>query len=209
MFGIVNYAGFAAAGILLNLTPGADTVYILTQSAASGRRAGVISALGIASGILVHTALVAAGLAAVLASSPAAFSVLKMAGALYLFYLGIKAFREKEGSFMQEGAENQKSFGSIYRQAILTNVLNPKVALFFLAFLPAFVDPEAASGMLPFLILGLTFFSTALIWNTILAVSASAASRFLQKNRSAGKYAGKVSGVIYGLLGLGVLMSKA
>lgn len=143
MFGIENYAGFLAAGVLLNMLPGVDSVYVLTRSAAEGKRVGVASVFGISSGVLFHTTLVALGLSAVLAASPKAFFAVKLAGAAYLLWLGIKTFREKGSIIPTESAEPKKTgLWGAYLQGFLTNALNPKVALFFLAFMPAFVPHE-------------------------------------------------------------------
>ena len=135
MFGILNFSAFIIAGILLNLTPGADTMYILGRSIANGRRAGILSALGISTGSLVHTVLAALGLSVLLAESQLAFSIVKYLGAGYLIYLGIKSIAAKpaEQLLLEQHGGAQKA-SRIYWSGILTNVLNPKVALFYLAF---------------------------------------------------------------------------
>src|SRR5688572_11684813 len=138
MFGTEHLALFVLSGILLNLTPGQDTLYIVGRSVAQGRRAGLLSVAGIVSGLVVHTSAAAFGLSAILAASTTAFLAVKLAGAVYLVYLGVRmAFgrvSEEEGpaSFARE------SDWAIYRAGVLTNVLNPKVAIFFMAFLPQF-----------------------------------------------------------------------
>jgi threonine/homoserine/homoserine lactone efflux protein len=138
---------FLAASFLLWLTPGPDTMYILTRSISQGRRAGVMSALGIGSGLLIHTLLAAFGLSAILATSAWAFAVVKTAGAAYLIYLGLQALRTKAGTL---GMPNLSPVGNwrVYRQGVVSNTLNPKVAIFFLALLPQFVDPAAGRGEL-------------------------------------------------------------
>ena len=113
MFGIENYAGFLAAGVFLNMLPGGDSVYVLTRSAAEGKRVGVASVFGISSGVLFHTTLVALGLSAVLAASPKAFFAVKLAGAAYLLWLGIKTFREKGSIIPTESAEPKKTGESL------------------------------------------------------------------------------------------------
>ena len=209
MTGIVNYGTFITAGILLNLTPGVDTLYILTRSCTGGRRIGVASALGISTGILFHLTLVSLGLAAVLASAPSAFFALKCLGAGYLFYLGVKAFRDG-GSALggAAGRDRQASLLRSWRDGALTNALNPKVALFFLAFLPAFVAPGAESSPVPFLLLGLTFLATSTVWNVILAVLAGSLLSALTRSPKARLRSARGSGLIYWLLGLGVLASR-
>jgi threonine/homoserine/homoserine lactone efflux protein len=161
MFGIVKYEAFLLAGILLNLTPGSDTMYILGRSIAQGRKAGILSALGISTGSVIHTVFTAVGLSVILAQSATAFNVVKYAGAIYLIFLGVKALMTQSApSAKLEQLIQQVSYRRVYLDGILTNVLNPKVALFFLAFLPQFINPDDAHSILPFLILGFTFVTT-------------------------------------------------
>ena len=210
VFGIENYLGFVVAAVLLNMTPGSDTIYILTRSIAEGRKSGVASALGINTGVLVHTVLVSVGLSAVLMGSAVAFNALKIAGAAYLVVMGVRAIASKQPLVDVDGSsEKVGSLGKVYRQGVLTNALNPKVALFFLALLPQFVSAGNAFGPLPFLLLGLTFFCTSTVWSLILVAASSAASGFLRTNAAFKKWSSKVSGVIYVVLGLGVLAAKA
>ncbi|MEY2529861.1 MAG: hypothetical protein QOJ05_1951, partial [Verrucomicrobiota bacterium] len=143
MFGIHDFALFLTTGILLNLTPGPDTVYILGRSIAQGRRAGVASALGISVGSIFHTGAAALGLSAFLATSAWAFTAVKLAGAAYLIFLGVRALLERNQDLSIPAHFKQKDPAAAFRQGILTNVLNPKVALFFLAFLPQFIDANA------------------------------------------------------------------
>jgi threonine/homoserine/homoserine lactone efflux protein len=138
---IHNFWLFALAGLLLNLTPGNDMLYVASRSAGQGVRAGIISSLGIMTGCLVHLTFAAAGLSAILASSATAFSIIKYAGACYLVYLGIKAILSKKAAGLERAEKTVAASGRrIFWQGVLTNVLNPKVALFFLAFLPQFID---------------------------------------------------------------------
>ena len=206
--GIVNYGQFVVSAILLNLVPGSDTVYVLTRAIVGGRKKGVISALGISTGILVHTLLAALGLSVILRESALAFNIMKIAGAGYLVFLGIKAVVSKKPLFDSDPESLDESPLKVYRQGVLTNVLNPKAALFFLALLPQFVSQSAGSSPLPFLALGLTFFTTSTIWSVVLAFAASFANALLRKNERVQKGAGKATGIIYRLLGLNVLRSK-
>lgn len=207
MFGIVGYKMFLLSGILLNLTPGSDTIYILTRAGVGGRRKGIASALGISTGILIHTVLAALGLSVILASSAAAFNTMKFIGAAYLAVMGLKTIISKEGIMPSDGVQDENIM-KVYRQGVLTNALNPKVALFFLALLPQFVSPSNTYGPIPFLILGFTFFCTGTLWCTFLAYIASFVSNFLKKNDRVQKIASKATGVIYILLGLNVLRAK-
>lgn len=204
--GIINFWGFLAAGILLNLTPGPDTMYILARSMAQGTRAGVLSALGISTGSLVHTLAAACGLSVVLATSAAAFSLVKYCGAIYLIYLGIRALlstRETRSATERKGTET--GYRRMYFSGIITNLLNPKVALFFLAFLPQFIDPTYPHTMLSFILLGSTFIMTGTCWCLLLAVYSAKFSRLLQERRNAGNLLGRVSGVVF--IGMGVKLA--
>lgn len=204
MFGIIGYGSFVLSSILLNITPGADTIYILTNSLVSGRKNGVISALGISTGILIHTVLAALGLSVILAESVIAFNAMKICGAIYLMIMGIKSFFSSKG-FVQEISDKKESTFKIYIQGVLTNALNPKVALFFLALLPQFVITDNQYGAIPFLILGLTFFCTSTLWCIIIAFLSSYLNKILTKNEKIKIIANKSTGIIYILLGLNIL----
>ena len=208
MFGIVGYGSFVVSSILLNLTPGSDVIYVLSRSAVGGRRKGIASAFGICTGILIHTLLAAFGLSAVLATSSVAFNIMKLIGAVYLVFMGVKAIFSDSSIFNSNPTNNSETALKTYIQGILTNALNPKVALFFLALMPQFVSPDNAYGFLPFVILGLTFFTTSTVWCIILALVSSPISSLLNKTQKTGNVANKVAGGIYILLGLKVLLQK-
>jgi threonine/homoserine/homoserine lactone efflux protein len=203
MFGIEKYMGFILVGILLNLTPGSDTIYILTRSVAQGRKAGIASVLGINTGCLIHTLLAALGLSLILRSSATLFLFVKYAGAGYLVYLGIKMLASRGPIFENAKLSFKRSdLLRIYGQGILTNVLNPKVALFFLSFLPQFINAKNAYGPVPFLILGGTFTTTSALWCLFLAYSASVMTKALRNNAKIAKFMQKVSGTVFIVLGL-------
>ncbi|WP_299184940.1 LysE family translocator [uncultured Aquimarina sp.] len=209
MNGIENYLGFLLAGIIMNLTPGADSIYIITRSIAQGKKAGIYSVLGIGSGAIVHIVLAAFGLSAVLAKSIILFNIVKWAGATYLIYLGIKMLMDKSDLFDKEKTEFDKvSVKKIYRQGFLTNVLNPKVAIFFLSLLPQFIKPEYVNSSIPFLILGGTFLFTGTVWCLFLAYSASFMTDTFRKNDRIGKIMKKVSGFVFIGLGLQLLIKR-
>lgn len=201
MFGIQHFEMFLAAGIILNLTPGSDTIYILSRSIGQGRRAGIYSVLGISSGIGVHTLLAALGLSAILATSAYAFLAVKMLGALYLGYLGLTTLLSKENALVSL-SDTLMTPKEIYLQGLLTNVLNPKVALFFLSFLPQFITPTNSYGLLPFIFLGITFLITGTIWCFLLVLFSSKVTGFLRENNTAAYVTNKACGAIY--LGLGI-----
>ena len=209
MFGIENYLGFILAGILLNLTPGSDTIYILTRSTAQGKKAGLVSALGISSGCLVHTVCAAFGLSLILTSSATLFHLVKYAGAVYLVYLGIKMFKERSRLFeAQQSGFDREDLLKIYRQGVITNVLNPKVALFFLSFLPQFIRADQGHGPLPFMILGMTFLITGTLWCLFLAYTASVMTGVLRNNAQIGQILQKFSGMVFVALGLQLAFKK-
>ena len=217
MFGIENYLGFILAAILLNLTPGTDSMYIITRSISQGQTAGFYSVLGITSGILVHTLLAALGLSVLLANSPTAFMIVKYIGAAYLCYLGLKMLLSKNSSSIANNLSKDQNVTSqkavdgwqIYKQGVLTNTFNPKVALFFLAFFPQFIDASYAYGMLSFLMLGLTFATTGFIWCLCLALLASKFSKKLRENPKIESMMNKISGVVFMGLGIKLLTEKA
>ncbi|HTK11976.1 MAG TPA: LysE family translocator [Ktedonobacteraceae bacterium] len=153
MLGIKDFYVFLAASLLLNITPGTDMLYIITRSTSQGRRAGIVSALGIGSGSLVHMTAAALGLSAIFLYSALAYEILKWFGVAYLLYLGIRTLLKKE-STLQVRELREESLWKVYRQGVLVNILNPKVALFFLAFLPQFIDPGTSHATLQILFLG-------------------------------------------------------
>lgn len=175
---------FMAAGWLLNLTPGPDVLFIVTHALRSGVRAGLVAALGITAGCFVHIFAAALGVSALMAASATAFTVLKWAGALYLLYAGIQLLRSKKPSAMTVVAISQAetsttSLKSIFLKGFLTNALNPKVALFFLAFLPQFIAPDTSNKALVFVWLGVLFNVNALPINFGYAVLGAWAARRL------------------------------
>lgn len=208
MLGTQNLLLFVVSGILLNLTPGQDTFYILGRSIAQGRRAGVLSVLGIVSGSLVHTFAAAFGLSAILATSAEAFSVVKVAGGVYLAYLGVTMLLHRPGKVGELANFARESNWGIYRAGMLTNLLNPKVALFFMAFLPQFVAPSAGSKVLTFLFLGGLFMTTGTLWCLVLAWFGSAMSRRLRESASTGSILRRASGAVFVGLGVKLAVSK-
>ena len=202
MFGIHDFVLFVTTGILLNLTPGPDTVYILGRSIAHGRRAGVASALGISVGSLFHTGAAALGLSAFLATSAWAFTAVKLAGAAYLIFLGVRALLERNRDLAIPAHFKRNDAAAAFRQGILTNILNPKVALFFLAFLPQFIDSATPSKTIAFLVLGLTFVTTGTIWCLILAWFSSAFSARLRESPTVATLLNRIVGSLFIFLGL-------
>ncbi|UCE60448.1 MAG: LysE family translocator [Phycisphaerales bacterium] len=202
MFGTQNLATFVSVGILLNLTPGPDTMYILARGAAQGVRAGVLSALGISTGGLIHTLAAATGLSIILASSATVFTIIKYVGAAYLIALGIGMLLRKVDPHSSAGkSSNGRDGWTVYRQGALTNVLNPKVAVFFLAFLPQFVDPSSGHTVIPFVILGCIFVTTGTIWCVLVGALAGKMSLVLRTKRSVQLALNRISGAVFIALG--------
>ena len=202
MFGIHDFGLFLAAGILLNLTPGPDTVYILGRSIAQGREAGIASALGISVGSIFHTCAAALGLSAILATSALAFGTIKLLGGAYLIFLGLKMILERRGQLSLPSNFHRRTTTAAFRQGVLTNVLNPKVALFFLAFLPQFIDPASGTKVFAFLFLGLTFVTTGTIWCLILPWFASAFSERLRTSEPVSQWLNRTAGALFVFLGV-------
>jgi RhtB (resistance to homoserine/threonine) family protein len=207
MFGINNYGLFVISGIILNITPGPDTFYVLGRSISQGKRAGVLSVLGIENATLIHTLVVAFGLAVLLAKSALAFNVLKYLGAAYLVYLGCRViFTKSEQVLTKEQATEKKL--KIYLQGFFTSLFNPKVILFFLAFLPQFVSTHNSYGVLPFMILGLTFICTGTIWLLIITLFSAYVTRKIRNNSKLANILNKTTGVLFIALGLNLLQVK-
>lgn len=202
MFGIHHFGLFLMTGILLNLTPGPNTAYILGRSMVHGRRAGIASALGIGVGSIIHTCAAALGLSAFLSTTAWAFFALKLAGGIYLIFLGVRMWLQPEQRLsLPSGFETNNPLAS-FRQGILTNVLNPKVALFFLAFLPQFIDSAAQSKTPAFLLLGFAFVTTGTIWCLVLAWFAATFSARLRENTTVAAMLNRAVASLFIFLGL-------
>ncbi|RFU47310.1 LysE family translocator [Paraburkholderia sp. DHOC27] len=186
MFGITHFGFFVVAVFLLNVTPGPDTAYIVGRSVAQGRGAGLMSALGISAGCCVHSLACAFGLTALLAASATAFTVIKFVGALYLIYLGVRLIftrpAENEAASPARSAGAPKSLRQLFLQGFWTNVLNPKVVLFFVSFFPQFVTTGSDHKALAFLSLGVVFVLMSTVWNGFVAwIAGSVTQRFSGK----------------------------
>ncbi len=194
---------FIAAGWLLNLTPGPDVLYIVSHGLRSGARAGMVAALGIVSGCFVHVFAAAAGLSALLATSATAFTVVKWIGAAYLLWMGVKLLFSRGGRLdLTDPPAAEADLWGIWRRGFLTNVLNPKVALFFLAFVPQFIRPDTAHPALSFLLLGVLFNLNSLPVNFGYAWLASWAARRLHTLQSAMGWMDRAAGAMFIAFGL-------
>jgi threonine/homoserine/homoserine lactone efflux protein len=188
--------------------PGPDTAYILGRSIAQGREAGIASALGICVGSLFHTCAAALGVSAILATSAAAFGAIKLLGGAYLVFLGVKILVARRRELSLPSNFRRRTTTAAFRQGFLTNVLNPKVALFFLAFLPQFIDPASSAKLLAFLMLGLTFVTTGTIWCLLLAWFASGFSERLRANPTITAWLNSAVGSLFVFLGLRLATAK-
>ncbi len=207
--GIEHYGTFLVSAFLFAVTPGLDTVFVLNKALCTGRRSALISSVGINAGILVHTVIGALGLSAILAASAEAFMVVKFAGAAYLVWLGLRTLFSKTGSLGlgMQLAQDESAWTS-FRTGLVTNVLNPKVALFVLAFFPQFISHESAASPVPFLILGVSYAAVGLLWYLPMAFVAGAAGKVLREKPSVSKWLSKASGVVFMLLGLKIAMAE-
>jgi len=208
MLGIHDYWLFVLSGILLNLTPGQDTFFILGNSLGAGRRAGVAAALGIGVGTVVHTCAAALGLSAILATSATAFTIVKLAGAASLIYIGVRALTARSPLPGTMAAQAGTAARVAFRGGVVTNVLNPKVALFFLAFLPQFIDPASARKVEAFLVLGATFITTGVAWCLVIAVGAARFRNLLMRRPDAGTLLGRTAGAVFVALGLRLALHR-
>lgn len=201
MAGVHDLALFIAAGLLLNITPGPDTLYIVGQSVANGARYGAVAALGIAAGCCLHAVAAAVGVSALLLASPTAFTVLKWVGGAYLAWLGVAMLRSGGPREVPRAAVGA-TLARVFLQGVVTNALNPKVALFFVAFLPQFVDPRADHRLVPLLLLGLVFNVNATLWNLFTAWLAGRIGTALLRGRGLVGWVTRGTGVLLITVGL-------
>ena len=192
---------FIAAAAALLITPGPAVLYVVTRSIDQGRLAGLVSVLGIGVGTLFHVFAAALGLSAILVSSALAFNVVKLLGAAYLIYLGISKLRSKQSGFLPDHVEPQ-ALSSIFKQGVIVNLLNPKLALFFFAFIPQFVDPARGSVSAQMALLGMILLVMGLFSDSVYALLAGTAGNWLRNNRHFLRLQKYVTGSVYITLGL-------
>lgn len=209
ILGTHDLAIFILSGILLNITPGADSLYIVARSLGQGRSAGIAASLGIALGCYVHIVAAAAGLSVLLANSAMAFTAIKLLGAAYLVYVGIALFRNSSPDLGAVQTLPRDSLAKVFGQGFLTNVLNPKVALFFLAFVPQFIDVSAANKALAFLFLGGIFNFTGTVWCLFLAWFADHLNQRLSPGQLLLAWLTRMVGGVFVLLGFRLAVSQS
>ena len=197
---------FSLAAVALAVVPGPAVAYIVTQSVDKGRRAGLVSALGVASGGIVHVAAAIVGLSALIASSATAFTAVKLVGAAYLIIVGIRRILGQDDEETTEAAP--ADLRRLYRQGAVVNVLNPKTALFFLAFLPQFVDPDRGSVTLQIAVLGLLFAAIALVSDATYALLADALAGRIRRTGTGARIRRYLTGGIFIALGVSTAAAR-
>lgn len=201
--GIENFIAFLVATILFVLTPGIETVFLINKSISQGRRSGVYTSFGLNTGALVHTLFGALGLSIMVAKSALFFALIKYLGAAYLIYLGVVKVMSQKGLITETNEEQKKnSAKSNFASGFITNILNPKVALFFIAFFPQFISPKEIENPVPFIIMGVIYAVMTTIWYLILTSFAGSFSTKIKENEKIGVRLNKVSGAIFVLMGL-------
>jgi len=211
VFGIHELGLFIVSGLLLNITPGPDTAYIVGRSVQLGWRGGAVAVLGISSGCLVHVSAAAIGLSALLAASSAAFTVVKWAGAAYLCFIGVKMLLSRPQAPADNAvtASGAISLRQVFLQGALTNVLNPKVALFFLAFLPQFVAADSSNQPAAFVLLGLIFVFNGTLWCLGVAAFAARAARSVRRSAQSLLWINRALGGLFVYLGARIASFQA
>lgn len=197
---------FSLTVVLLALAPGPDNIFVLTQSAMSGRKAGLWVVLGLCSGLIMHTAAVAFGVAALIKASAVAFTALKLAGAAYLIYLAWQAFRAKPSAIGTQARELTPA--QLYRRGLVMNVTNPKVAIFFLAFFPQFTNPAHGSMVAQIVLLGLIFIIATFCVFGIIALASGSLKTFLANPPKAQLIMNRIAGVVFVALAVKIATSK-
>ncbi|GGE13586.1 LysE family translocator [Marinithermofilum abyssi] len=198
---------FVGVSVMLTLMPGPDILFVITQSIAKSRREGIAVAFGLCTGLIVHTSAAALGISAIFHQSALAFQVLKIAGGIYLFYLAYQAWRERgETQTPELASEIKENWGAMYWRGIWMNLLNPKVSLFFLAFLPQFVTAKDGAIPLQMLLLGALFIIQALLIFVFVSLFAHRVGRVLTRQGQRMKWVNQVKAGIYALLGMGLIL---
>ncbi|WDZ98863.1 LysE family translocator [Mucilaginibacter sp. SJ] len=206
--GITNLTAFLIASFLFIISPGIDTIFILNKSIAQGYKSGVYATLGITTGVLVHTTLAAFGLSLLLSQSAMAFSFVKFCGAAYLVYLGMVKLFSKESIVKEISPTQHASPKKTYMSAVFTNVLNPKVAIFFLSFFPQFIQPAYISTATPFIFLGSIYAFISLLWFMVLTFFAGSLSSRIRSNPAISTWLNKFSAIAFMLMGIRIAFTK-
>ncbi len=209
MLGTQDLWLFIVSGIALNLVPGQDFIFIASRSASQGVRAGIVASLGVGAGTLVHIFAAAFGVSAILAASSTAYTVIKILGGLYLIYLGAGLLFQRREAPVSPSSMTRAPLKNIFYQGFLTNALNPKVALFFIAFVPQFIAPDATNIAFSFLVLGFIFSFNGMLWCFIVAWSSAAAGAKLKHNTTLSNVATRLAGGLFAYFGLRLLFDAS
>lgn len=199
---------FLSVSILLTLMPGPDIVFVMAQSISNGRKSGIYTGLGLCTGVIVHTMAAAFGISAILYNSTVAFQIMKYAGAIYLLYLAWQALREGKAMLSADEAPPAQSGGALFRKGILMNILNPKVSLFFLAFLPQFITPGTTNAPWQMIFLGLVFMVQAVVIFTLVAVFAGHVGQKVVGRPQLGRYVNLGKAALFACIGIRLALSE-
>ena len=206
--GIENFITFMLTALVFVITPGIDTVFVLNKSIGQGRKSGIQASFGINTGVLVHTLFAALGLSVLLSKSDIAFTAIKYIGFIYLLFLGyLKLKNNKEVLSITEDTTQNKKVKSDFWSGFLTNTLNPKVALFILAFFPQFIAQDQMENPIPFILLGLIFALIGTIWYLGLTFFATTFTDRIKNNPNFNVYLNKVSGIVFILMGIKIILT--
>lgn len=208
MFGTENLLLFIFSGLLLNITPGVDIIYILGRSATQGFKGGTIAALGVGAGCSVHVVFATIGISAIIVTSTTAFTIVKYIGAAYLIYIAITMFRTNNSTISKIKSLPKEKLSTIFWQGFLTNVLNPKVALFFLAFLPQFISSSAENKSITLLFLGILFAINGTLVNIFIAWIASTVSSKIQPTEAITRWLNRMIGSLFMYFALRLIFTK-
>lgn len=204
---LTTLLSFLGVAILLTLMPGPDIIFVIAQSISQNKKAGIATAFGLCTGLIVHISAAALGVSALIYQSAFAFNLVKYAGAIYLLYMAWQAFREKETAFRIEGS-GHFDYRALYKRGIFMNILNPKVSLFFLALLPQFVNQSAGHVSIQMIVLGIVFLLQALVIFTLVSIFSEKVRHVLMNSERIGKRINVVKGILLGFIGLQIAFSQ-
>ena len=203
-----QFVAFLIAAVIITASPGPDNLMVLSMGISKGRKQGIIFGLGCALGCLSHTALAIIGVSAMIAASPEAFTTLKIAGGLYLIWLGVNALRSKGGAKVSGVQLNDQALTILFLKGVFSNAINPKVVLFFLSFLPQFIIPSNGNISWQLAVLGVTFTAQAAVLFGLLGYFSGSIGQWLNTKPKAGMILDRVAGAVFIALGLRLIVSR-
>jgi threonine/homoserine/homoserine lactone efflux protein len=208
MLTFTQFFGFLIAAILITASPGPDNLMVLGMGISKGRKQGIVFGLGCALGCLSHTVLAVVGVSAMIAASPAAFTALKVAGGLYLVWLGVNALRSRGGAKVETLETHEQGLGRLFFKGVFANAINPKVVLFFLSFLPQFIIPANGHVGWQMAALGVTFTAQAAVLFGLLGYFSGSIGQWLNSKPKAGVILDRIAGTVFVALGLRLIVSR-